>query len=49
MCLGVAGGLAEYTGIDPVIIRLAFVLTTLYAGGVGLVIYLAMALLTPDA
>lgn len=48
MCLGVAGGLAEYTNIDPVIIRLAFVLTTLYAGGVGLLVYLILALLMPE-
>jgi phage shock protein C len=48
MCLGVSGGLSNYLNVDPVIIRLAFVLTTLYAGGVGLLVYLVLAMLMPD-
>jgi len=48
MFLGVSGGLSSYLNIDPVIIRLAFVLTTLYAGGVGLLVYLVLAMLMPD-
>jgi phage shock protein C len=46
--LGVAGGLSSYLDIDPVIIRLAFVLTTLYAGGIGLLVYLVSAMLMPE-
>jgi signal transduction histidine kinase len=36
---GVAGGLAERLGLDPVVVRLAFVVLAL-AGGVGVVLYL---------
>lgn len=46
MFLGVASGLAAYLNIDPVIVRLAFVLLTL-ANGFGLVLYLIMALIMP--
>lgn len=44
---GVAGGLGRYFGVDPLLVRLAFVLVTLLAG-VGLVAYLAAWLLIPD-
>ena len=45
--LGVCGGLAEYFGIDPVLVRLAFVLITL-AGGAGVLAYIIMAIVMPD-
>ena len=45
--LGVAGGLAEWFDVDPSIVRLAFVLFSL-AGGAGLVVYIAMAILVPE-
>jgi len=38
---GVAGGLAERLGVDPVVVRLAFVVLAL-AGGVGIVLYLLL-------
>jgi phage shock protein C len=43
---GVCGGLGEYFGIDPTLIRLAFVALTLFEG-IGLVIYIAMAIIIP--
>ncbi len=43
---GVCGGLGEFLNIDPVLIRLAFVLATVF-GGAGFVIYVAMWLLIP--
>lgn len=48
LLLGVAGGLAEYFTIDPVIIRAGFILLAL-AGGTGIVLYLLLALLMPGA
>jgi signal transduction histidine kinase len=39
---GVAGGLGERLGVDPVIVRIAFVLLTI-AGGIGLIAYLVLA------
>jgi signal transduction histidine kinase/phage shock protein PspC (stress-responsive transcriptional regulator) len=39
---GVAGGLSERLGVDPILTRIAFVLLTI-AGGVGLVAYVVLA------
>ena len=47
MVAGVAAGLAEYLEIDPVLIRLAFVLLT-FAGGPGLLAYLILWLIVPE-
>ena len=47
MLFGVAGGLADYFNVDPVLVRLAFVLTT-FAGGLGLVAYVVMAIIVPQ-
>jgi phage shock protein PspC (stress-responsive transcriptional regulator) len=47
MLAGVAAGAARYLGIDPVIIRIAFVVLT-FAGGAGIPLYLAGLLLIPD-
>jgi phage shock protein C len=46
MFFGVASGLAHYLNVDPVLVRLFFVLLTLN-NGFGLVIYLVMAVLMP--
>ncbi|MGY1694268.1 MULTISPECIES: PspC domain-containing protein [unclassified Geodermatophilus] len=43
---GVSTGLADYTGVDAVIWRAAFVALTL-AGGVGLVLYAVLWVLAP--
>ncbi len=43
---GVAGGLSQYFGVDPVLIRLGFVFMTL-ASGLGLVLYAALWLVLP--
>lgn len=44
---GVAGGIATYFAIDPVIVRLAFVLLTLF-NGIGALIYLILWLIVPN-
>ena len=44
---GVAGGLAEYLGIDPVLVRIAFVLLG-FAYGVTIVAYIIMAIAVPN-
>jgi phage shock protein C len=44
---GVAGGLADYFDIDPVIIRLVFVIVAL-AGGGGLLVYLILWIVLPE-
>jgi phage shock protein PspC (stress-responsive transcriptional regulator) len=44
---GVAGGLAHYFGVDPIIVRIAFAVLTIF-GGAGIPLYLAGLLLIPD-
>ena len=44
---GVAGGLGEYFVIDPLLLRLAFVVLAL-AGGGGLLIYIILWVVTPE-
>jgi phage shock protein C len=43
---GVSGGLAAYFGVDPLLIRIGFVVTALFSGA-GLIAYLAMLALVP--
>ena len=45
--MGVAAGLADYTGIDPTIIRLGFVAATLITGPVMILMYVLAGLLAP--
>jgi phage shock protein C len=45
--MGVAAGLADYTGVDPTIIRLAFVAMTLLTGPVMILFYVLTGLLAP--
>lgn len=47
MILGVASGVADYLNIDPVIVRLLFVLMAL-TGGHGVLIYLILAIIMPE-
>lgn len=44
---GVAGGLGEYFDVDPVIVRLLFVLLS-FAGGNGLLVYIVAWILIPE-
>jgi phage shock protein C len=45
--MGVAAGLADYTGIDPLMIRLALVALTLLTGPVAIFLYVVTGLLAP--
>ncbi len=47
MLAGVASGIADYAGLDVTVVRIAFVLVTLF-GGIGIALYLASWLLIPD-
>ena len=42
---GVCAGIANYTNVDPMIVRLAFVAGTVFGFGSFVLIYLAIALL----
>jgi phage shock protein C len=45
---GVCDGIAEYFNVDPTVIRLGTVLFSLFYGA-GIIMYLAGAILMPDA
>lgn len=44
---GVAGGISEYFNIDPTIIRILFILLTIFGGG-GVLIYIVMWIVVPE-
>lgn len=46
--MGVAAGLSDYTGFDPLLIRLALVLGVLVTGPVMVVLYLVTGWLAAD-
>jgi len=46
--MGVAAGLADYTGIDPLIIRLGLVAATLITGPLVILFYLLAGWLAPN-
>ena len=48
MIAGVAGGLAEYLGVDATLVRLILVILAL-AGGPGVLIYIILWLIMPEA
>ena len=45
---GVCGGLGEYFGVDPTVVRLAFVAVAL-AGGASVLAYIVLAIVLPEA
>lgn len=44
---GVAGGIAEYFEVDPVIVRFAFIALTLF-NGIGLILYIVGMIIIPE-
>jgi phage shock protein PspC (stress-responsive transcriptional regulator) len=45
---GVCAGIAEYYGLDPVLVRVAFVLLA-FLGGPGILLYIILLLVIPEA
>ena len=43
--LGVCGGLANWSGIDPMIVRIIFAVTTLIGIGSPILIYIVLAMI----
>ncbi|HNK62644.1 MAG TPA: PspC domain-containing protein [Anaerolineales bacterium] len=48
MVAGVCAGLADYLNMDPTVIRLLFVLGFFGFHGAMLIVYLIMAIVTPE-
>lgn len=46
--LGVAAGVADSTGIDPLLVRLGFVAATLLTGPVMILLYVLVGWLAPE-
>jgi phage shock protein C len=46
--MGVAAGFADYTGVDPTIVRLGIVALTLLTGPVMILFYVLAGLLAPQ-
>jgi phage shock protein C len=46
--MGVAAGLADYTGVDPLIVRLGFIAALLITGPIAILFYLVTGLLAAD-
>lgn len=45
---GICGGIGEYTGIDPTVIRLIWVVASFASIGMGALVYLVAALVIPQ-
>ncbi len=49
MIAGVCGGIADYFGLDPTLVRVGFVLLSLLSAAFpGLIVYLILAILMPQ-
>ena len=48
MLFGVCGGLATYFDLDPTLVRLVFCVADALATGIGLIVYIVMAIITPQ-
>ena len=46
---GVCGGLGQYLGIDSTLVRIFFVLATIFGKGLAVLIYFAMMIFVPRA
>ncbi len=48
MLAGVCGGLAKYFNVDPTIVRLIYVLLTLFSKGLGILAYIILIIAVPE-
>ncbi len=46
--LGVCGGIAQYAGMDPSVVRLIYIAFTFFSVGAGILLYLILALVLPE-
>ena len=45
---GVCGGIAEYFGLDPTLVRLIWALCSLASVGMGFILYIIAAIVMPE-
>lgn len=46
---GVCAGIADYLGVDPTIVRVAYLLFTFLGAGSPILLYIILAVIIPDA
>lgn len=46
---GVCSGIANYLGLDPTVVRVAFAVAIVFSAGAGLIAYLACWLIMPPS
>ena len=46
---GVCGGLATYFDLDPTLVRVAYAIFTFFSAGTGIILYIILAIIMPDA
>jgi phage shock protein C len=46
--MGVAAGMSDYTGVDPLLVRLGFVAAVLITGPIAVLLYVLTGLLAAD-
>lgn len=50
MIAGICSGIAEYLGLDPTVVRVVYAALTIFSAGFpGLLLYIILAILMPDA
>lgn len=49
MVAGVCGGIAEYFGIDPTLVRVGYLVFTFLAAGSPILLYILLAFIIPEA
>ncbi|KAA3595773.1 MAG: PspC domain-containing protein [Calditrichaeota bacterium] len=48
MILGVCAGIAKHFALDPSIVRIGWAFMTVLSGGIGVILYIVLAILLPE-
>lgn len=48
MICGVCGGLGEYIGIDPTVVRIIWMIASIASVGTGFIVYIIAAIIIPE-
>ena len=46
---GVCGGLADYFDLDPTLVRVGYAIFSFFSVGTGVILYIILAVIMPDA
>ena len=48
MVSGVLGGISEYLNVDPSLVRIIFVVLSIFSSGFTIILYIALAIILPE-